>query len=243
MKKCKYCWEKIQNSAKKCRYCWERLISNVVSKKFTSSFPFKKISPKTIDLLKRLFRFSNVEKIGRLDFCLNLFIPMIALSLLYYIILWLFSLFMSDNISEFWDVIVYIINMPGRLYLLYIFLDRSLKRLHDLNISARRLLGFLIPWFNSLLFLALIFRPWSKWSNRYWPNPKWKFFPMKWEDEIIETILEKKELWTKIESDWNVVFFNKNAKVWDKCIIKWKWNKWINWGENWDLIYVISKIK
>ena len=91
---------------------------------------------------------------------------------------------------------------------------------------------------------------WIKWDN--W-GVNWDLFYIivgikddkkpKWEDEIIKISVEKYELWKDIEYEWNKVYFHKDAKVWDTCVIKWRWYESNLWWENWDLIYVIKQIE
>ena len=62
------------------------------------------------------------------------------------------------------------------------------------------------------------------------------------EDKIVEITIEKQELWKNIEYKWDIVFFPKTAKVWDKFVIKWEWYSSDFWWVKWDLIYVIAEI-
>lgn len=166
--------------------------------------------------------------------CILYLLHCIPVRLLYALGLWI------DNLLWWLFIILsYTLWVIVTIIFVWAMIHQIISRWHDLWRSwAFALLNLII-----LTTIIMFFIQWNRWSNKYWPDPKNWWLVINGEDVIIETILERKELWTKIESDWNVVFFDKNAKVWDKCIITWKWNKWINWWETWDLIYVISKIK
>lgn len=64
----------------------------------------------------------------------------------------------------------------------------------------------------------------------------------KGEDKIVKIDISKDELWKEVEYEWDVLFFKKNAHIWDKFVVSKKWYFSESWWESWDLIYVIAQI-
>jgi DNA-directed RNA polymerase subunit RPC12/RpoP len=64
----------------------------------------------------------------------------------------------------------------------------------------------------------------------------------KWKNKIEEIVITKEEMWKELKYEWNILHFKENAKIWDKCVIKWKWYNSDSSWERWDLIYVIAEI-
>lgn len=265
MKECPFCWEKIQTLAKKCRFCWERLNENELKTVNWKSHETRthntenKINFWKLSLWKRIVA-NIIDIIAMWIFWIWLFINLF----LYYsnwttIWLMLFWAFIVDKTS-FEKANSKLLFKRALLKYLWLFLGLFFCFFPGSLLEGMLwnswwpattlifLINLIFVWIYLIFLLKYYNKRWFFW--REYHSNTWVFFNSKKNEPIlknknkfIDINIDKTELWKKINFDWNIVFFDKNAKVWDECVIKWKWNEGTNWWEDWDLIYVINKIK
>ena len=111
-------------------------------------------------------------------------ISMLIITIIPFIVMWtiLFILFRSWELNilnllafDFWSIdnIYFYISIVWFIGILFIFITlfAFIKRLHDLNLSWFFFFIAIIPTVNILFTLYLSLFKWTKWENKFWPDP------------------------------------------------------------------------
>lgn len=128
MKKCLYCWESIQDSAKKCRFCWERLNEAKTDVKSKVSVKSKSKTESTSNSVSAITRDNLneeqkeiIRKTTRTNRIIWIFLPWIFI--LWARSYWIFALFIIISVvigllwEDVWGVLALVWLVGSRVWL------------------------------------------------------------------------------------------------------------------------------
>jgi len=116
-------------------------------------------------LLQKLF--SAKWRINRWEYLIYSFILLI-LFIIWVLLLWILYYFMHNTINNIILVIIMLFLLIAVIYSNFVLI---IKKLHDIDTNwwISIIIYFALP----ISMFILLFIPWTKWDNKYWPE-RWK---------------------------------------------------------------------
>lgn len=112
--------------------------------------------------------FSHKWRVNRINYLI--FILVYIIIFMFYEFIYIFNL---EYYNEFIRIFLWLINIFIVISFFYLITVLMIKRLHDFNVNWWYLI--LIFFINMIFWIwniALLFIPWTKWDNDFWPIPQ-----------------------------------------------------------------------